>query len=244
MNRQKIFILITVLALIGVTAGLLQRMGGGEKLGLPGVKTRPLPGTGNLEVLLPEQVAGFTSQAMEVSATVRDYLPKDTSFGQRVYQTADGAWIQMYVVLMGTDRTSIHKPQVCLPSQGLTIDRTEVTPILIEKPKPYDLPVVKLTLGNLTVKGRETPLHGLFIYWFVTDGELSADSSGLHRMWRSTLHLMRTGVMQRWAYVSCFTVCEPGQEEAAYSRVKALIAATVPQFQLATGEPVELPPAQ
>ena len=239
MNRQKIFILITVLALIGIAAGLLLRVSGGQKLGPPGVKTRPLAGTGNLEVLLPEQVAGFTSQPMEVSATVRDYLPKDTSFGQRVYQSADGLWVQVYVVLMGTDRTSIHKPQVCLPSQGLTIDKTEVTPIQIEQPQHYDLPVVKLTLGNLAVKGRETPLHGLFVYWFVTDGELSADASGLRRMWRSTLHLMRTGVMQRWAYVSCFAVCEPGQEAIAYDRMKQLVAAAVPQFQLATGGPAE-----
>lgn len=235
MNRQKIFILITVLALIGITAGLLSRVSGGQKLGRPGLKTRPVAGTGNLEIVLPEQVAGFTSQPLEVAQKVRDYLPKDTSFGQRIYRSEDGVWIQVYVVLMGTDRTSIHKPQVCLPAQGLTIDKTEVSPIPIEQPKRYDLPVIKLTLGNLTVKERETPMHGLFVYWFVTDGELSADPSGVRRMWQSTLHLIRTGEMQRWAYVSCFAVCEPGQEDLAYDRMKQLIAGAVPQFQLTTG---------
>jgi hypothetical protein len=39
--------------------------------------------------------------------------------------------------------------------------------------------------------------------------------------------------LQRWAYVSYFAVYEPGQEDAAFERVKKLIMASVPEFQLA-----------
>ena len=52
------------------------------------------------------------------------------------------------------------------------------------------------------------------------------------RLWWLARDLLRTGVLQRWAYVSCFTVCIPGQEEAVFERVKRLIAASVPEFQL------------
>jgi hypothetical protein len=45
--------------------------------------------------------------------------------------------------------------------------------------------------------------------------------------------LLTTGVLQRWAYISYFAVCEPGQEDAAFERVKKLIVASVPEFQLA-----------
>jgi hypothetical protein len=38
---------------------------------------------------------------------VLDFLPKDTSYGQRQYQTPDGSFkTTLNVVMMGTDRTS------------------------------------------------------------------------------------------------------------------------------------------
>jgi hypothetical protein len=51
-------------------------------------------------------------------------------------------------------------------------------------------------------------------------------------MWWTTEHMMSTGVLQRWAYISCFSVCAPGQEGAAFDRMKEFLAASVPQFQL------------
>jgi hypothetical protein len=37
--------------------------------------------------------------------------------------------------------------------------------------------------------------------------------------------------LQRWAYVSYFSICEPGQEDAVFARMEKLIAASVPEFQ-------------
>jgi hypothetical protein len=45
--------------------------------------------------------------------------------------------------------------------------------------------------------------------------------------------------MQRWAYVICYTVCPLGEEEAVYDRMKAFIAASVPEFQIASGPPIQ-----
>ena len=41
-----------------------------------------------------------------------------------------------------------------------------------------------------------------------------------------------TGVLQRWAYISYFTVCAPGEEDATFERMEKLIAASVPEYQL------------
>jgi len=49
--------------------------------------------------------------------------------------------------------------------------------------------------------------------------------------------MFRTGVLQRWAYVSCFVVCAPGQEDATFERMKKFIAAGVPEFQTAPAQP-------
>jgi hypothetical protein len=65
----------------------------------------------------------------------------------------------------------------------------------------------------------------------VADDALSASVTGLERMWLMASKLLRTGVLQRWAYVSCFAACPPGQEEATFERMQKLIAAAVPQFQ-------------
>jgi len=51
-------------------------------------------------------------------------------------------------------------------------------------------------------------------------------------MWWMARDVIRTGVLQRWAYVSYFAVCPPGAEEATFQRMKKLIVASVPEFQL------------
>ena len=57
-------------------------------------------------------------------------------------------------------------------------------------------------------------------------------------MWWMARDLITKGVLQRWAYISCFSVCPPGQEEALYARMREWIAAAVPQFQLSAGPAV------
>jgi hypothetical protein len=51
-------------------------------------------------------------------------------------------------------------------------------------------------------------------------------------MWWMARDLFRTGILQRWASISYFAACAPGQEEATFKRIKQLIAASVPEFQL------------
>jgi hypothetical protein len=148
---------------------------------------------------------------------------------------ADGSWIDLSVVLMGSDRTSLHKPQFCLEGMGLHIDdeASAQTSVRVERPEPYDLPVVKLVAtGQITKDGGSQSYRGVYVYWFVADNSLSASVSGVGRMWSMASQFVRTGVLQRWAYVTCFAVCGPGQEDATFERMRAFIAASVPEFQL------------
>jgi hypothetical protein len=54
-------------------------------------------------------------------------------------------------------------------------------------------------------------------------------------MRKSTTHLLRTGELQRWAFVFCFTTCKPGEEKVTYEHMCKFLAASVPEFQLTTG---------
>ncbi len=237
MNRTKtkwIFAILGLL-LIGGSAGLLLEFKARQKLGPPGVKTRPLANSRNVEVVLPETVLDYTSEWLEQSEIVTNTLPSDTSYGSRRYTAPDKFWAQVTVVLMGTDRTSLHKPEFCLTGMGWAIDSnaTREETIRMERPAPYDLPVVKYVASRpVQQEGRVAEMRGIYVYWFVADGVLSATESGLERMWAMARQLVTTGVLQRWAYISYFAVCPPGQEDATYERLKQLIAASAPEFQL------------
>jgi hypothetical protein len=174
-----------------------------------------------------------------VQQIVLGTLPHDTLFGHRLYRAKDGFAVDCQVVLAGADRSSIHQPQHCLAGNGLRIVSKERTSIQIARPHSYALPVIKLNLRGEVVtsdKGSQ-PVGGVFVYWFVTDGQLTADHN--QRLWLTAKELMSRSVMQRWAYVICYTVCPLGEEEAVYDRMKAFIAASVPEFQIASGPPIQ-----
>ena len=228
----KIILFCTTLALIGGTAGALTHLKTHRHLGNPGIKAVAVPGQVAMHIALPENTPGFTSSNLPTSQVVLDYLPKDTSFAQRVYSAPDGLWVMANLILMGADRTSIHRPDYCLPGQGWQIgEKTDVT-IPVAGTPPYDLPVKKWIVHNTdtTPDGRRFPVSGVYVFWFVTENNLTADFPAMLRS--MTYHLLGHGVLERWAYVSYFTVCPPGAEDAAFARIKNLIAASAPEFQL------------
>jgi hypothetical protein len=233
MNRQKPILFILVLALISATAAVLAHAKSNQRLGSPGVMTQPLPGSQNLKVLLPENIAGYTSRQISQAAMVTNTLPPDTSYGQRLYTADDGFQTLVNVVLMGTSRDSIHKPQICLTAQGWNINEaaSHEEKIHLDQPVPYDLPVMRLNATReMDVNGQKVTEKGLYVYWFVDSDRITA--SHVRRFLWMAQDVMTKGELDRWAYVAFFSVCAPGQEDAAFERMKKLIIASVPEFQL------------
>jgi hypothetical protein len=232
-----------VLACVSATAGILMERRAAQRLSVPGVKVvnEPLYAvdalTNKVEVaqntvFLPEEVLNYRSRDYPISLREHSLLPKDTVYGQRYYIAPDNFVIHNMVRLMGNDRTSIHQPTICLPAQGFRIVSTEEDVIRMTQPLSYDLPVVKLKLeGQLRDNAGEMHrVGGVYVYWFVSDKEVSARMG--ERLWQTSLNLVRTGVLTRWAYVICMAYCDPGKEEAAFERVKEFIQASVPEYQL------------
>jgi hypothetical protein len=235
MMRSQIFLGAVVVALMAATAGTLLHMKANQHLGEPGVKTRPIPGSVKLEILMPDSAPGFTSEILTNSETILEVLPKDSSYRCRIFKADDGFWAQMTCVLMGSDRTSIHSPYICMTGQGWLIDNlhTTVEKIHMERPMAYELPVNKLlsTKQIVDADGRVQAVRGLYIYWYVDASHYTANAKEWMAWWMPR-DLLLHGVLERWAYISVFAPCLPGQEDATYERVKKLIASTVPEFQL------------
>ena len=234
MNKHKWIMLIAALGLMGGAAGLLRHLQAHQKLGQPAVKTRPIAGSPRLQVELPETVLDYKSEAQEVDERTLGWLPPDTSYGRRRYLAPDGFWTDAGVVLMGSDRTSLHKTEYCIEGQGWHIDRslTAETRVHLDRPYAYALPVMKfIATKEVTMNGQKGTVKGVYVFWFVADND-EYTARHWQRMWWMARDLLRTGVLQRWAFISYFSVCLPGQEDATFERMKKFIAASAPEFQL------------
>lgn len=230
MNRRKYILFAVAVALMGGTAFLLAAVP--QRLGPAGVKASPIAGSERWQIDLPEHVLDYNSKEQETSPVALAMLPKDTSIQERIYYKPDGQFASG-VVLMGTDRTSIHKADYCLRGQGMNIRQITQETVHMDRPKAYDLPVIKIVADDpIPIDGKTEVKRCVYVYWYVTDGQVSNDRSGFGRMWSMTRQLLVTGVLQRWAYVRFYTFCDPGKEDAAFGELKRAIAASVPQFQL------------
>jgi hypothetical protein len=158
-------------------------------------------------------------------------LPKDTLYGKRRYIAENGLSLAASVVLMGTDRTSIHKPEFCLLGQGWQIESRELIHIPLEKPFPCQLPAMKFTtlLQTKDKNGNPLTVKGFYIFWFVAEDLVTARHSD-RVLWLAR-DLLTKGVLDRWAYVSYFVPFLPKDEIQAFEKTQNLIRESVPQFQ-------------
>jgi hypothetical protein len=231
-KNQRGLVFLSALVLMAGTIGALTWLKAHQKLGQPGVKFAPITGSVVVKIDLPAQVLDFTSTNIPESKVLLDNLPRDTSYAERIYTGADGFQVQATMILMGTDRSSIHNADVCLSGEGFSGKKKAVVTIPIAGPQPYQMPVARWDVsgGFQQPGGRSAELHGVYVFWFVADGEETPDYH--QRMIWLGRDLLCTGVLQRWAYLSYFAICPPGQEDATFERMKNLIASSVPEYQL------------
>jgi hypothetical protein len=245
MNKQALKIFVIFALLVGATGLLLARAQANFSAGKAGVKigNAPLYGeksnlVATVSVLLPDSLPGYNVQRLPITQLELALLPPDTTYGRRLYLAPDGFRAQVNAVVMGSDRTSIHKPVYCISGQGWNIIKTEEITIPIKKPYAYDLPAIQMTTSMIRgTKAQPVEYRGVFIYWFVADGELTASHG--ERMWLMARDMFTKGVMQRWGYIACFAPGQPGQEKSLSDRLKSFIAESVPTFQTTAGKPID-----
>ena len=236
MKRLANILAVGALVLIGLTAWLVGSMAGRQTLDRPGVKLSAVPLIGedgrlarSNTVALPSQIEGYRFETLPVSDVELTSLPADTVFGRGKYIRSDGHWVQLSIVVMGTDRTSIHRPEYCLTGVGWKVQKQTDTPFGESGPGPRRVQRFDCRLRTES-GGRPLDVSGVYVFWFISKDKQT--SSHWQRQWWMVRDLVTRGVLQRWAYVSYFAPCAPGDEEAAYQRVTELIKATAPYFEV------------
>jgi len=184
-------------------------------------------------VALPTSIGlDWAGQVAEVSPVERETLPADTGFSRRNYVSLldRRQQVLLSIVLSGRDRTSIHRPEICLVGQGWTITgqlrhaftRPDTRAVLIPATV---LRVEREYTGN---DGRQVKVPGLFAYWFVGADKVVATNSA--RVAYTSFDRLRHFEAHRWAYVFAQTFAVDG-EEAALARIQSVLDGTVTTFQ-------------
>lgn len=181
-------------------------------------------------VALPSLLgADWAGRDIEVSSIEREVLPPDTGFSRKSYESLHDRRQQVFlsIVLSGRDRTSIHRPELCLVGQGWTISGRESHRFVFATSSAIPATVLRIEREMTTPKGEKVKVPALFAYWFVGADRIVATHT--ERIFYGSFDRLRHLQSHRWAYVVVQTLALDG-EPAALARMQEVLSGTAPMF--------------
>lgn len=142
----------------------------------------------------------------------RSLLPADTGLVRKHYERPDGRdSLYATIVLSGNDRSSIHRPQVCMTAAGHEIVAERVIRIpLAGRDEPLEVMVLDMAKSYSGSDGVPATYASYYAYWFV--GKDRETASHLVRMFWMGYDRVFRGVSHRWAYIALSGARLPGSE--------------------------------
>lgn len=137
-------------------------------------------------------------------------LADDTNFARRNYTRAaryggpgEVEMVQASIVLSGKDlNNSIHRPERCLPAQGLNLVSEKCQVRHVPLPDGRLLPVMKLYCTKTDPETQRSMVH-LNYYWFT--GHDTVTASHYARTLQDMKDRLLNGYDQQWAYITVST---------------------------------------
>jgi hypothetical protein len=167
----------------------------------------------------------------EVTAAERAILPPDTGYSRKDYVAVSNPAQRVFfsIVLSGRDRSSIHRPELCVVGQGWTIKAVTEHRFSTPGHAPGEFPATVLHVQReiQTPRG-PVVVPQLIVYWFV--GGDTIESTYWRRLARDAWNRVFHARADRWAYVLMQTDARDG-EAAALSRMQAVLDQTRPAFE-------------
>lgn len=188
-----------------------------------------------VNMTLPYQLGDWWGTDQDISLTEKTILPKDTEFARKNYESGGGDSIICSVILSGTEKRSIHRPETCLPGQGWTIRDGHVIDVPLHS--GHTLQVMNLTLSrNATLaNGKKKEVFSYYIYWFVGDHVVTPYH--WRRVWLSSWDRVVHHINHRWAYVIVNSMVTQGfkpngkNSAETLAMLKKFIADVVPYLE-------------
>lgn len=199
-----------------------------------------------------DAVSGHVGFVRPVTKEEKKWLPEDTGILKMLYvpkeskasneSEATEAGISASLILSGTDRRSLHRPEVCLRAQGWRIAGKEVVDVSVGDQK--------LSITDFTIVRKLNEKDGVirnirahYFYWWI--GAKRSTPSDFERILFTVLDNMFKNINNRWGYpsVMVYAELEEGmsmeeiQESDQKARVRALnfVRQHAPIFQKSLG---------
>jgi len=191
---------------------------------------------------LPLYVPGLDSEEVPVSEEEAYWLPDDTESVKRLYypigvpdEMKRWAGLAATLILAGSDKRSLHRPEVCQTAQGWSIAKREVVKV---ETGGGPLEVMDLHLQRKMEGGDGNPVNvrAHYIYWWV--GRDVSTPYSWQRLLLSALNNIFRNVNDRWAYPSVMVyVLSDGAKAEATARERAFdfVREYAPTFQKSLG---------
>jgi hypothetical protein len=188
---------------------------------------------------LPQYLGSYFSEEQAISPAEKAILPTDTEFARRVYTGLNQQQILCSIVLAGGEKRSIHRPEVCLPGQGWTINSSQVTPVTLSSGKKMEVMKLVLEREVQASASQRLKIKSLFLYWFVGKGMTTPrhERRVFLTSWDRVIHNLN----HRWAYVIVNSMVTQGlrpgglSEEETLKMLKDFIIEITPKFMISEG---------
>ena len=139
------------------------------------------------------EIPGYTSETVPAGEAELHTLPSDTIIDKRLYKAKDGSWHLVSLVIGGRSKSSIHRPEMCLPSQGF----------LMSDPRSVEVSGVEWRCVTLH---RQTAAPLGFAYTFFNQDGFRTGSH-VRRIFRDVWDRSMRHRIDRWAMVTVNSSC-------------------------------------
>ncbi len=134
------------------------------------------------------EIEGFESEELGASEAELTVLPADTTIIKRRYSAPNGDWMVVSLVVGGKSKSSIHRPELCLPAQGFAM----------RNPRTHEVGGRDWRMIELSAK--DSPSCGFAYTFFNQEGYSTA--SHVARIFRDVLDRSLLNRIDRWVMVS------------------------------------------
>jgi EpsI family protein len=180
---------------------------------------------------LPQRLGQWQGAELQgLTEDERKLLPSDTEGARRRYRDGAGHEVACSVVLAGTDVTSIHRPELCLPGQGWLIENGTVTSLPAPGAPGGALQVMWMDAKrNVGPNGeRNVLMRSVFAYWFI--GKDRVTPHHWERMMWTAKDRVLHGRNHRWAYVLVYLPVPTGPHGELTAATQAEAQRTLADF--------------
>ncbi|MBR5890330.1 MAG: exosortase-associated EpsI family protein [Akkermansia sp.] len=179
---------------------------------------------------------GWDGVKVQESEAERKILASDTKFSKAKYTLQKRVpWeqstpaVEVSIVYSGQEmNNSIHRPEVCLPSQGhLNVQGTE-SKLTLQNGK--EIKLTRLS-SKLPIQNKDCP-HLQFIHYYLFIGNGTINHTHLGRNIQDIMDRLISGKVQSWAYFQAGTHWAPElglSEKDADARLRKLISELLPR---------------